>query len=328
MGLMDMFQNAGNSLIESLTPKKKPGELCIASCTINDIRCEACLAEQEKIRAALDELQNLESAVENARNNPQTVEKLPAKCSVCGAPFEKGEQSCPYCGNKYSVGTFAANIPATEAEQDNLLLQKAAETYAMYANIKKRVSENKSDDLKGKLPSFLGGAASMLYTTKNKFADMTPQQIKQLARQNNVSYREYITGVMQGAYQSAGDIKLRQISQQMSELSEQRRNISMEYNAKQQQENQRYRAEQQRIQSESNAKLQQMRQQHRQEEAKRQSQMAAWRTPQYSGGPGPSTTGSCCGNCRYYMVHDNKCIYNEFKHPTGANDYCSSHINI
>lgn len=239
MGLMDMLQNAGSGLMESLTPKKKPGELCIASCNINDIRCEACLAEQEKIRAALDELQNLEAAVENARNNPQAVEKLPTKCSLCGASFEKGEQFCPYCGNKYPAGAVTADIPATEAERDNLLLQKAAETYAMYANMKKRVSENKGSDMKSKLPGFLGGAVDMVSQNYSAFADMNAQQIRQLAKQNNVDYREYIVGVIYGTYQSYGDIKMQEAKQGMNELM-----------AKIKAQNERYEAEDARLRAE------------------------------------------------------------------------------
>lgn len=310
MGIMDMLQNAGSSLMDSLTPKKKPGTLCIVSCTINDIRCEACLAEQEKIKASLGELQNLEAAVENARNNPQAAERRPTKCSVCGAPFEKSEQSCPYCGNKYPSGSVTADIPATEAERDNLLLQKAAETYAMYANMKKRVTENKGIDWQGKLPGFLGGALNSLLAAAGNFVDMTPQQIKQLARQNNVGYREYIEGVMQGAYKSAGDIKMQEINQKLDEMNK---------------ENERYRAEQRQIDRD----LRQKQQQSSMESYKRQMAFLASKpAPQYSGGPGPSTTGHCCGNCQYYMVHDNKCAYSEFRHPTGANDYCNHHRSM
>lgn len=282
MGIMDMFQNAGNSLIDSLTPKKKPGTLCIASCTINDIRCEACLAEQEKIQAALDELQNLEAAIENARNNPQFAEVRITKCSVCGAPFEKKEKECPYCGNKYPAGTVTANIPATEAERDSLLLQKASEAYGMYANMKKRVTENKNSDMKNKLPGVLGGMVSSVYTAAsnfaaNSFVDMTPQQIKQLARQNNVSYYSYITGVMQGAYKSAGDIKMQEIQQ-----------ITKEY----QEENARLRAEQRQIDRE----LRQKQQQSSMESYKRQMAFIASKpAPQYNGGP-----TRCCGTCKYY----------------------------
>ncbi len=296
MDIMDIFQGAGSNLLNCITPTKKPGEFCVAECNINDIRCETCLAEQEKIRAAIDELQNLEIAFENAANNPRIVEEYRiTKCSLCSAPVEQSEQSCPYCGEPYPARTVTADIPTSKMEQDNMLLQKASEIYDMYAALKKRVNENKGSDMKEKLPGFLSGAATALFATTNKFVDMTPQDIRKLAQQNGVSYCDYVVGVMQGVYQSAGDIRL----QQLSELSEQRRNISMEYSAKQRQENQRYRAEQQRIQSENNAKLQQMRQQHRAENAKRQAEMAAWRAPKYVGGGGGSSS-RCCGTCRYY----------------------------
>lgn len=290
MNIMDLFQGMGNDLLNSITPTKKPGEFCVAECNINDIRCEACLAEQEKIRAAVDELQNLEIAFENAANNPRAAEEYrTTKCYSCGAPVEQAEQSCPYCGEPYPARAVTADIPASKMEQDNMLLQKASEIYDMYAALKKRVNENKGNDMKGKLPGFLGGAATALFATTNKFVDMTPQDIRKLARQNGVGYCDYVVGVMQGVYQGAGDIRL----QQLSELSEQRRNISMEYSAKQRQENQRYRAEQQRIQSESNARIQQIRQESNQRQKEFRASKAA---AGYSGG----SSTRCCGTCRYY----------------------------
>ncbi len=308
MGIMDMFQDVGKSFLSSITPTKKPGEFCPTACNINDIRCEACLAEQDKIRAAIDELQNLEIAFENAKNNPQATEaNRVTKCSVCGAPIEKGEQSCPYCGEPYPAGAVTADIPASEMERDNMLLQKASEIYDMYAALKKRVNEYKSNDMKDKLPDFLDGAAGALFSTANKFVDMTPQEIRQLSRQNGVGYRDYVVGVIQGMYKSAGDVRFQQINEMI---------------AKQQQINASYRAENNRIEMERQAKLRQI----NQESYNRQMAFLASKpAPQYSGGPGPSSTGSCCGNCRFYMVHDNKCAYSEFRHPTGANDYCNNH---
>ena len=45
--------------------------------------------------------------------------------------------------------------------------------------------------------------------------------------------------------------------------------------------------------------------------------------PQYvaAGGGG----SSCCGNCIHYMIKDNKCAYNQYRHPSGASDYCNDH---
>ena len=44
--------------------------------------------------------------------------------------------------------------------------------------------------------------------------------------------------------------------------------------------------------------------------------------PQYSAG---YSNSSCCGNCIHYMINANKCAYNQYKHPSGASDYCNNH---
>lgn len=272
MGLMD-------SLLKTINPTKKPGEFCISDCGINDIRCEACLAGQEKIRAAIIELQNLEIAFMNAENNPRAAEEYRiTKCSLCGAPVEKAEQSCPYCGEPYPAGTITADIPTSRIEQDNMLLQKASEIYDMYASHKKRVYENKGKTADGKSSGLFGGAVHAMYAVSNKFVDMTPQEIRKLSQQNGVSYCDYVVGVMQGLYQSAGDIKMQQISQKLDEFSR---------------ESERYRAESRRIESERQAKVQQI----RNESFERQMAfMASKSAPQYNGGG----TTRCCGTCRYY----------------------------
>ncbi len=290
MGIMDMFQDVGKSFLSSITPTKKPGEFCPTACNINDIRCEACLAEQDKIRAAIDELQNLEIAFENAKNNPQAAEvNRITKCFVCGAPIEKGEQSCPYCGEPYPAGAVTADIPASEMERDNMLLQKASEIYDMYAALKKRVNDNKSSDMKDKLPDFLDGAAGALFSTANKFVDMTPQEIRQLSRQNGVGYRDYVVGVMQGIYKSAGDVRFQQIN---------------EIAAKQQQITARYRAENQRIEAENNRIEMERQQRLRKINAEKneiQNRMFA-KTTTY--GVTPMHT---CGDCIFYQYGTQKC---------------------
>lgn len=321
MGIMDMFQGAGSGLLNAITPTKKPGEFCVAECNINDIRCGACLAEQEKIRAAVEELQNLEFAFEDAANAPRAAdEHRITKCSLCGAPVEQAEQSCPYCGEPYPARAVTADIPTSKVEQDNMLLQKASEIYDMYAALKKRVNENKGSDMKGNLPGFLGGAATALYATTNKFVDMTSQEIRKLARQNGVSYCDYVVGVMQGVYQSAGDIRL----QQLGELSEQRRNISMEYSAKQRQENQRYRAEQRQFEQERRERERE----NLMNSNKRLMEMTSRPAPKYSGGGGGGLSSKCCGTCRHFIAADTRCAIRSSNHwqPSSANDDCNQYV--
>lgn len=73
------------------------------------------------------------------------------------------------------------------------------------------------------------------------------------------------------------------------------------------------------LKAETQAKLKQI----EQERHKRQLEMIANNAPQYvaAGGGG----SSCCGNCIHYMIKDNKCAYNKYRHPSGASDYCNDH---
>ncbi|MCM1023449.1 MAG: hypothetical protein NC395_05250 [Prevotella sp.] len=294
MGILDMFSGAGNGLIDLITPTKKPGEYCPVDCRINDIRCEACLAEQDKIRAALDELQNLEYAFEDARSSPREAEPRITKCTLCGAPIEDGEQNCPYCGEAYPAGTAAIDIPSSEAERDNILLQKASEIYNMYAALRKRGYENMNSDMKGKLPGFLGGAAGSVYFAASKFVDMSPQEIRQQSRQNGVGYRDYVMGVLQGVYKSSGDIRL----QQLSDLSAQGRDIAMENSARMRAENERYRAEIRQIDQQKNQQINRLRQERL--EMKKKADLDRIKSTNYYGGGSGGGSSKCCGTCKYY----------------------------
>lgn len=321
MGIMDMFQEAGSSLLNAITPTKKPGEFCLNECNINDIRCEACLAEQDKIRAAVNEWQNLEIAFENAANDPQAAEKKRiTKCSLCGAPIEKSEQSCPYCGEPYPAGAVAVDIPTSKTEQDNMLLQKASEIYDIYAAIKKRVYANKGSDMKSKLPGFIGGAATVVYATANKFVDMTPQDIRRIANQNGVSYCDYVVGVMQGVYKCAGEIKIQQMNESIAEMQQQsaeRQKESNERSEKRRREFEEMRQQRQeeyarhrQIEDERQARLKEIEQNKR----KLQERMVAIR----------SYNPDCCGNCAYYMTNDSKCGRDGYKR-VSASDSCGWH---
>lgn len=103
MGLMDLFLNS-SSEAES---RKNPGPLC-GTCNINDSRCESCLAEQQKMLDAVDEAQDFEQAINELNNNPAAASEKNkfTKCSLCGAPFEKGMRSCPYCDTPYPFGSI------------------------------------------------------------------------------------------------------------------------------------------------------------------------------------------------------------------------------
>lgn len=295
----------GNKLIQDqkhamqkLESRPKPGKLCNKSCPVNDMRCEACLSEQQNI---IDALENLEQIMEDLKEGK--VSKAPDKCSLCGAPFKKGVKACPYCGTAYPKSCAIADIPATEFERDKLLLEKSTETFALYSELYKKQISYKAESTE--LPSIARNMMKLTRSLEEKSMVMTPEQIKQGAESYGVSYVTYISGVMARTYKSIPEINMEkqaeQLQQKSAEMTRQTQERSAQMLANQQ-------ARQQRAM---------------QENAQRQAQMSAIRTPKYVGGS--QDVGYCCGNCIYYMVYDNKCAYNKFKNPTGASDYCNQH---
>lgn len=125
--------NETKQMAKELASRQRPGTLCFQSCPVDDERCEDCLAKQQEILNGLEDLQNLENAINNAKNNPTPVTPVKRKCSLCGAPIEKGVRSCPYCDTPYTAEAIIGDIPGTEVERDRLLLEKATEVFSKYS---------------------------------------------------------------------------------------------------------------------------------------------------------------------------------------------------
>lgn len=52
--------------IKQAESRKKPGKLCDNQCPVNDMRCEACLKQQQEIIDGLEGLDALETAIKKA----------------------------------------------------------------------------------------------------------------------------------------------------------------------------------------------------------------------------------------------------------------------
>lgn len=277
---------------QKLENRPKPGKLCHKLCPVNDMRCEACLSEQQNILAALENLENLEQAISNSQT--RGVLPLADKCSVCGAPFEKGEKECPYCGTAYPKSR-AADIPATELERDRLLLEKSAEAFALYSELYKKQIVYKAEN--PELPSIVKNMMKLSKTMEEKNMVMTSEQIRQGAQSNGVSYAAYISGVMAGVYKSIPQINMERQTAALQQRSAELTKQSQEMNAQM--------VAQQRARE----------QQSRQENAQRQAQMASSKSYGYSGG-----ASRTCYNCTYYSAGAQACAMNG--RSTNAGDYC------
>lgn len=290
--------------VQQAESRQKPGKLCDSQCPVNDMRCEACLKQQKEIISGLEGLTTLETAIISLQGR---IIEMPSGCSNCGAPIEKGKKNCSYCGAAYQLEVYLANLPKTEFERDKLLLDRTTEVFAGYTKLYKKQVEYKKENVK--LPGIMKGFTNMIAANIEKGMDMNSAMIRQGANDNGVSYPTYISGVMTGQYQSVAMINLQNQLQQQSQMLAESRRQQQEYNERSRQ-----------IEMERQAKLKAT----RDENAALRREMAKTRVPRYGSGV---PEGTCCGNCRYYMVHDNKCAYNERRYITGANDYCNNHVN-
>lgn len=326
MALMDFLQNmqngglVGNYLnnlqnsMNEVISRPKPGQLCNSRCEINDSRCEACLAEQQQVLDAMGEAQKLEQAINNLNNNPAAAavpEKKPTKCSLCGAPFEQGEKACPYCDTPYPSAALSApspeNLPTNKIEQDNLLLEKVASAWALYSALYKKQIQNNLESMKARTPGFLGGVMGAFNSKLSDTMDMNAAEIRQYANENNVSYYEYVIGVIQERYKSAKVVMLEKQNEMIKE---------------QQRRNQEYFDRNREIEQWRQDRLRQT-QQERNEIMMRRAERSA---PNYVGGSGGGGGSSsyCCGNCKHYMAGANECAVHSWT-PKSASDYCSDH---
>lgn len=295
--------NDAQKLAEEIAARPKPGKLCFKECPVNDHRCEGCLAKQQEILNSLKDLQELENTIKNAKERPTPAASAPSKCSLCGAPFEKEAKFCPYCGTPYPSDALMGDIPETDFERDKLLLEKTAATFALYSALFKENMGYRAES--EKLPPMVRNMIKMSRPLAEKNMVMTPDQIREGAQLNGVSYIAYISGVMAGTYKTIPALNMDKQKEELNRRSAEMTRQSQERNA-QMLANQRARE-----------------QQAKQENAQRQAQMAAMRTPKYIGGA--SQVGYCCGNCIHYMPYSNECANNHFKHPSGAGDYCNDH---
>ena len=324
MGIMEALLNAATG-----ASGEKPGQLCSPTCNINDTRCEACLAEQQKILDAIDEAQALELAINKLNSDPEAAagKNKFTKCSLCGAPFEKGMKSCPYCDTPYPSDAILGDVPTNKIEQDNLMLEKAAAVSALYSALYKRQTQNSQEAIKAKLPSILGGAVGFVGGRIGNMMDMDKTEIKKYAGENNVGYCEYVLGVIQGTYQSPKRIMLdnqaealNNYNQNMARKMDEGRERSRQIEEKQRQ----IAAERQLIyerQRQQRLETQEELKKIRQERHERELRMAKSRTYGY----GVVSDSTCCGNCVHYMSASNECAYSQYRHPSSASDYCGNH---
>lgn len=318
---------------ENLSNSKLPTahSTCPKVCLKSREKCEDCLKKRLAILEALyyvDRPEEYKNKVSAAAKKPQRQGE--SKCTLCGAHVNPSIKTCEYCGTPVS-GVFdggepdflsAAQIVPPEQTAYDLLYQYQLEeielTYTpefMKMNINLHwattAERRQSIDIEYANHNKDGLWEKIKKESEEKINNhinalkvkMTMSDIYYMADMYHLSVGQYLRGLFENDPHLTTAPAYREAERQDLEDSRQR--------------------EERRQNHELNMQRLERRRKLNQEEWKRRQE--SYRAPQYSGGSGPSTTGSCCGNCRYYMVYDNKCAYSEYRHPTGANDYCNNH---
>jgi len=325
MGFMDLFSNMSEWNLQDLQQggilgaamkakvrketegartRPKPGKYCREVCTIDDDRCAPCLEIQQRLKKALDELQVLEESMELTGEQIQqkmAVQKRITNCTLCGAPIEQGYTACPYCETAYPEGCNAMDIPVSKGDRDTLMNEKIQEAWnALVDKLTldgEYIKATAGDGWMGKIQQVVGSLSGAM----QGMFKQNPAEIKKGAEHYQISVSRYIHGCATGEMKTPRTLVMEEQSRKMEEQRKQREAQQAAQWAQQ---------------------------------AAAQPKVDPWvaymqrrgdTTPKYSGGVPKSI---CCGNCTYYMMGENKCGYNEFRHPTGASDYCNNHRSM
>ena len=262
------------------------GKYCLKTCPITEV-CPACLKAQEEFDRLIHELEVMEAAMKN----PSAAKKKKiVKCSLCGAPYEKGEKMCSYCDTPYPSDGIGFDIPETEYEQQQLILELGTAAYEQQKIYFKLQMNNKNESLKKSMPGFLHGITGGLISSAEKMMELTPEQLLQGAKQNNMCLSAYIRGLNDGSVKNVKLVALEEERQRMNEQHQRDMQIQMQADAKKRQlQNENY---------------------------QRMLNMTTSSTPKYSGGASRS-----CYNCTYYSAAAGACAQNG--RSTSAGDYCA-----
>lgn len=289
MSLLDQFASALETQ-KNIEQFNKPGNLCSQMCKVSDDTCCAeCLKEQEQIMERIHLLETVEQYIKDPLSIPKCEKS--EKCSICGAPFEKGEQFCPYCGNKYPAGFFTADLPTSASELMMLADKMVQEIWSSLGALRKKQSMYAFQPYLNNAGSICNGITNFFFkgVGNMEMEKMTTEQFRRGAEKNNVSLSQYMLGVFHGNMSS---VALQDATKHLEQINEsQKKNIEI------------------------NRQMYERKRQIQQESAQRQAQIASSRNYGYSGG-----ASRTCYNCTYYSAGAQACAMNG--RSTNAGDYC------
>lgn len=221
MGFFDMFSNIedwdpkdlqtggiigasmmakARKLAEERAKRLKPGRFCNKTCVIDDERCSPCLALQKDFEMQISQLEKLEEMETLSAEQVQQLKqsKTITKCSLCGAPYERGERACPYCGTAYAENAIDFDIPLSKVERHNLIMSKAEETWEVFMKLSMLNLQYAKDTAD---PGWIGAIVKFTAGVGTAMPNMLKQnasEIQQAAGHYGVPISQYICGVLSG----------------------------------------------------------------------------------------------------------------------------------
>lgn len=209
--------------------RSKPGVFCNKVCVVNDERCVPCLALQQEYGNLISEIAKLEEMADLTSEQVQqlTQSKKITKCSLCGAPFEKGNKECPYCSTPYPEDGIDFDIPLSKPERRAMISKKAEEAWNSYMKLLALVNQYFKDtagnDLFGKIQKFAGGLGSTFQSTMKH----SVTELQQGADHYGVLMSQYLYCVGTGEMKAYKVLKAEE-SEKMRVAAEQRQSAQLQ----------------------------------------------------------------------------------------------------
>ncbi|MCH5344040.1 MAG: hypothetical protein J1E64_08375 [Acetatifactor sp.] len=209
--------------------RSKPGVFCNKVCVVNDERCTPCLALQQEYGNLISEIAKLEEMADLTSEQVQqlTQSKKITNCSLCGAPFEKGNKECPYCSTPYPEDGIDFDIPLSKPERRAMISEKAEEAWNSYMKLLALVNQYFKDtagnDLFGKFQKFAGGLGSTFQSTMKH----SVTELQQGADYYGVSMSQYLYCVGTGEMKAYKVLKAEEDNKRRIE-EKQRRNAEFQ----------------------------------------------------------------------------------------------------
>ena len=224
MGLRNFFNRMGQNreIAESNKDSAKPGKFCDDECAVSHSNCKECLEAQEKFQHALYELERIEKALDKSEEEIEAMAKGPQieKCDFCGAPYEEGRMTCPYCGTKYPIEEAEFEIPLSQSDRVRMYHDKVLRCWKLMAAkraVQKRLGRGVYNI--GAINALANLSGKVGLTTQNYLKEKVSDIESVAYNVYGVPVSLYISGVASAEYQTPKTLSLQQVGKEVAVAS-------------------------------------------------------------------------------------------------------------